>query len=226
MGKLFGTDGIRGLANQYPVTPDVATRLGRSLAHFFHSKDGRARILIGKDTRISGDMLEEALISGICSAGADALSAGVLPTPGVALLTRHMGLDGGIVISASHNPFHDNGIKIFQGDGFKLSDDAELAIERSILENDPSPASPGQPSIGSAERVLDARDDYVRFLKQEVFKSETLEGRHLVLDCANGATYEVAPSTFRELGARVQTVFADPDGRNINLNCGSEHPQT
>jgi phosphoglucosamine mutase len=225
MGKLFGTDGIRGMANEYPVTSEVATRLGQSVARFFQREQGGTKILIGKDTRISGDMLEQALISGVCSTGAGALLAGVLPTPGVAAVTRRLGLDGGLVISASHNPYHDNGIKVIQGNGFKLSDEAELAIERSILELTGSSTSVGPETAGRPEPFPLARADYMSFLTTSVFENEALEGIQVVLDCGNGATYEVAPAVFSELGATVQTLFADPDGKNINLNCGSEHPQ-
>lgn len=225
MGRLFGTDGIRGAANQYPMTPEMAVRIGQAVADFFSQQGRSARILIGKDTRISGDMLEHALISGICSVGGDALLAGVLPTPGVAFTTRHLGLDAGIVVSASHNPFHDNGIKIFGRDGFKLPDETERRMECRILEDRAAGASRWPGVIGRAYACPNAVQGYVAFLKTTVPENETLRGLHIVLDCANGATYEAAPATFRELGAQVQALFTAPDGRNINQGCGSEHAE-
>jgi len=223
MGELFGTDGIRGMANEYPITPEMALKIGRATAHLFKQENHKTRILIGKDTRISGDMLEHALIAGICSVGADALLAGVLPTPGVAFMTRSMALDAGVMISASHNPFHDNGIKIFSGDGFKLSDDTEREIENLILQKNMAGPSNTLRALGRAYPVTDPCGRYVRFLKHEVPEYNILEGLHVILDCANGATLQAAPLTFSELGAKVKTLFAEADGSNINLNCGSEH---
>jgi phosphoglucosamine mutase len=223
MGKLFGTDGIRGMANQYPITPEMALKIGRATAHLFKREGHKTQILIGKDTRISGDMLEHALVAGICSMGADALLAGVLPTPGVAFLTRSMALDAGVMISASHNPFYDNGIKIFRGDGFKLSDETELAVEDLVLGKAFAESSNTLQIVGRAYPVTDPCGHYVSFLKDEVAKDRILEGLHVILDCANGATLQAAPSTFSELGARVKTLFAEGNGSNINLNCGSEH---
>ncbi|MBW2021029.1 MAG: phosphoglucosamine mutase [Deltaproteobacteria bacterium] len=225
MKRLFGTDGIRGLANEYPMTSEMALKIGRATAHLFRRQGHKTRIIIGRDTRISGHMLEHALVSGICSMGADVLLAGVLPTPGVAFITRDMHLDAGIMISASHNPSPDNGIKIFKGDGFKLSDEMELEMEQLILENNMPTASNGPHAFGRAYPFEDACARYVTLLKQVVSKDQTMEGLNIVLDCANGATFQVAPATFTELGATIKTLFAEPDGTNINLKCGSEHPE-
>ena len=227
MGKLFGTDGIRGRADRYPMTSEVAERVGGAVADLFGQQGHKATILIGKDTRISGETLEQALISGICSRGGDVLLAGVLPTPGVAYITRHLDLDGGVVVSASHNPFHDNGIKIIRRDGFKLSDDIEGEIEGRILGDSDSRLDKSRrlASSGSVRPFPRAKSGYLSFLKQAVFEGEALKGLQLVLDCANGATYEVAPLAFTGLGAAVRTLCAEPDGRNINFNCGSEYPQ-
>jgi len=224
MKRLFGTDGIRGVANEYPMTREMALKIGRATARLFKQEGHEPRIVIGKDTRISGNMLENALVSGICSMGAEALLAGVLPTPGVAFTAKRMGLDAGIVISASHNQFYDNGIKIFKGDGFKLSDEMEFEIEQMVLENKIPVANKTQ-APGNTHFITDARSSYVTFLKHVVSKDETLEGFNVILDCANGATFQVAPSIFAELGAKVKTISAEPDGKNINADCGSEYPE-
>lgn len=226
MGKLFGTDGVRGVANEYPMSAEMALNIGRATAHLFKRKGHSPKILIGKDTRLSGYMLENALVSGICSMGVDAILVGVLPTPGIAFLTSSMRVDAGIVISASHNPFQDNGIKIFSDNGFKLPDEKELAIEDLILANDLHKLHPSPTELGKAYRMDDARGRYTVFLKHSFPRQYTLEGTKVVLDCANGATYRVAPDTFFELGAEVTTLFDDPDGKNINLRCGSQHPET
>ena len=226
MGKLFGTDGIRGVANEYPMTAEMALNIGRATAHLFKRKGHTPKILIGKDTRLSGYMFENALVSGICSMGVDAIMVGVIPTPGIAFLTSSMRVDAGIVISASHNPFQDNGIKIFSGDGFKLPDEKELAIEEMILANNMHKLHPSPSELGKAYRMDDARGRYIVFLKHSFPRDFTLEGTKVVLDCANGATYRVAPDTFFELGAEVTTLFDDPDGKNINVRCGSQHPET
>ena len=225
MGRLFGTDGIRGMSNKYPITPEMALKVGRATAHLFRQEGRSTRIIVGKDTRISGDMLEHALVSGICSVGADALLAGVLTTPGVAYVARDMGLDAGVMISASHNPFHDNGIKIFKGDGFKLSDEMELEVEDLVLENKMPEASDNPRALGRAHAITDACDRYVAFLKQAVSEDNGLQGLNIVLDCANGATSQIAPSAFAALGAAVKPLFSEPDGTNINFNCGSEYPE-
>jgi phosphoglucosamine mutase len=226
MGKLFGTDGIRGVANEYPMTAEMALNIGRATAHLFKRKGHTPKILIGKDTRLSGYMFENALVSGICSMGVDAIMVGVIPTPGIAFLTSSMRVDAGIVISASHNPFQDNGIKIFSGDGFKLPDEKELAIEEMILANNMHKLHPSPSELGKAYRMDDARGRYIVFLKHSFPRDFTMEGTKVVLDCANGATYRVAPDTFFELGAEVTTLFDDPDGKNINVRCGSQHPET
>jgi phosphoglucosamine mutase len=226
MGKLFGTDGIRGIANQYPMTAEMALNVGRAIAHLFKRSGHTAKIIIGKDTRLSGYMLENALVSGICSMGAHAILAGVCPTPGIAFLTGSMRADAGIVISASHNPFQDNGIKIFSGEGAKLPDETERSLEDMILSGKMDDLFPPPTELGKAYRMEDARGRYIVFLKHTFPKELTLEGTKIVIDCSQGATYRVAPETFSELGADVKSIFDAPTGRNINVDCGSQHPET
>jgi phosphoglucosamine mutase len=226
MGKLFGTDGVRGVANEYPMTAEMALNIGRATAHRFKRKGHVPKIIIGKDTRISGYMFENALVSGICSMGVNAILVGVIPTPGIAFLTSSMRADAGIVLSASHNPFQDNGIKIFSGDGFKLPDETELDIEETIFSNNMQKLHPSPEELGKAFRMEDARGRYIVFLKHSFPKEHTLEGTKVVLDCANGATYRVAPETFFELGADTFTIFDHPNGKNINADCGSQHTET
>jgi phosphoglucosamine mutase len=226
MGTLFGTDGVRGVANEYPMTAEMALKIGRATAHLFKRKGHNPSIIIGKDTRVSGYMLENALVAGICSMGVNALLVGPLPTPGISFVTTSMRADAGIVISASHNPFQDNGIKLFSRDGFKLPDEKELEIEELVLSNNMDGLNPSPNELGKAYRIDDARGRYIVFLKGTFPKDYTLEGTKLVLDCAHGATYKVAPDTFFELGAEVTTLFDDPNGENINDNCGSQHPET
>ena len=225
MGKLFGTDGIRGVANQYPMTPEMGLNIGRAVAVFFKSNGSQPKIIIGKDTRISGDMLENALVSGICSTGVDVFLAGILPTPGVAVLTSMTGADAGIVISASHNPFYDNGIKIFNSKGYKLSDRTEAEIEQLILSDKTITSGKHIRETGRVFKIEDAADRYANFLIDAMPPGCTFKGLNIVLDCANGATYHLAPTVFKKLGAEVETLFANPDGKNINENCGSQHPQ-
>ncbi|MCE5262537.1 MAG: phosphoglucosamine mutase [Deltaproteobacteria bacterium] len=225
MGKLFGTDGVRGVANEHPMTAEMAMNIGRATAHLFKRRGHQPKIIIGKDTRLSGYMLENALVSGICSMGVNAILVGVIPTPGIAYLTGSMRADAGIVISASHNPFQDNGIKIFGSEGFKLPDETEAAIEELIFANNLHTLHPSPTELGKATRMDDARGRYIVFLKHTFPKEYSLEGSRIVLDCSHGATYRVAPETFAELGAEVSTLFDEPDGRNINLNCGSQHPE-
>ena len=225
MGKLFGTDGIRGVANEHPMTAEMAMNIGRATAHLFKKRGHVPKIIIGKDTRISGYMLENALVSGICSMGVHAIMVGVLPTPGIAFLTGSMRADAGIVISASHNPFQDNGIKIFGSEGFKLPDETETAIEEIVFANNLHTLHPSPSELGKAYRMEDARGRYIVFLKHAFPKECSLEGTRIVLDCSNGATYRVAPETFMELGAEVTTLFDEPNGKNINLQCGSQHPE-
>ncbi len=224
MGKLFGTDGIRGVADEYPMTSEMALKIGRAVVHYFISDRGKARIVIGKDTRISGDMLESALVAGICSAKGSVLQAGVMPTPGVAFLTASENADAGIVISASHNPYHDNGIKIFGPSGFKLSDQEEAQIENLILDESMAAASIAGSGSGHAAKLEDAEKKYINFLENTLVKD--LKGIKIVIDCSNGATYRVAPKIFTKLGAEVDALFVNPDGKNINASCGSQHPQS
>jgi phosphoglucosamine mutase len=225
MDKLFGTDGIRGVANEHPMTAEMAMNIGRATAHLFKKRGHVPKIIIGKDTRLSGYMLENALVSGICSMGVNAIMVGVLPTPGIAFLTGSMRADAGIVISASHNPFQDNGIKIFGSEGFKLPDETETAIEEIVFANNLHTLHPSPSELGKAYRMEDARGRYIVFLKHAFPKECSLEGTRIILDCSNGATYRVAPETFMELGAEVTTLFDEPNGKNINLQCGSQHPE-
>jgi phosphoglucosamine mutase len=220
--KLFGTDGIRGIANTYPMTAEVALNIGRAVAHLFKKEKHRTKIIIGKDTRISGYMLEEAIVSGICSMGADAYIMGPLPTPGVSFMALSQRADAGIVISASHNPYHDNGIKIFSGDGFKLPDEREKEIENFFF-NDHEEHLPNPENLGKAYRIEDAEGRYIVFLKNTFPRDVSMEGMKIVLDCANGATYKVAPHVFWELGADIHTIHNEPNGLNINDECGSQY---
>jgi len=225
MKKLFGTDGVRGVANVYPMTTEMAMQLGRAAAYIFKSSSKhRHRIVIGKDTRLSGYMLENALVAGICSMGVDVLLVGPLPTPGIANITSSMRADAGVVISASHNPFQDNGIKFFSADGFKLPDQIELKIEKLIETNQIDSLRPTANEVGKAFRIDDAAGRYIVFLKNTFPQEMDLTGLKIVLDCANGAAYKVAPAVFRELGAEVITLGVTPDGANINAGCGSLYP--
>jgi phosphoglucosamine mutase len=223
--KLFGTDGIRGIANVEPMTGELAMQLGRAIAHIFKEVKGRHRIVIGKDTRLSGYMLETAMASGICSMGADVMLVGPLPTPGIAFVTTSMRANAGVVISASHNPYYDNGIKIFSRDGFKLPDEMEHRIEELIFSNHLHSLRPTASEVGKAHRIDDAIGRYVVFLKNTFPTDLTLDGLRIVVDCANGATYRVAPMVLEELGAEVIPVGVEPDGENINAGCGSLHPE-
>jgi phosphoglucosamine mutase len=225
MNKLFGTDGIRGISNEYPMTAEMALNVGRAIAYLSKRQGRTPRIIIGKDTRLSGDMFESAIISGICSMGVNAISVGVIPTPGIAFLTHNMRADAGIVISASHNPSQDNGIKIFNSEGFKLSDEKENRIEELIFANNMHKLHPVPKELGKASRLDDAAGRYVDFLKSTFPQEINPEGMKVVLDCSNGATYRVAPEVFAELGVEVATLFDQPDGKNINLNCGSQHTE-
>ncbi|HEX8952992.1 MAG TPA: phosphoglucosamine mutase [Polyangia bacterium] len=226
---LFGTDGVRGRANFDPMTPEMALRLGRAVAYYFRGKhkSGRGRIVIGKDTRLSGYLFETALAAGICSMGADVMLCGPLPTPGIAFITSSMRADAGVVISASHNPFEDNGIKIFAADGFKLPDEVEARLEELMAPDQGGELDKNRPhgrEIGKASKIEDSRGRYVQFLKNAFPRHLTLEGLKVVVDCANGAAYKVAPAVFDELGADVVTLSARPDGTNINDDCGALHP--
>lgn len=219
--KLFGTDGVRGRANAHPMTADVAMRLGQAAGQHFLNGDHRHRVVIGKDTRLSGYMLENALAAGFLSVGMDVHFLGPVPTPAVGMLTRSLRADMGVMISASHNPFEDNGIKLFGPDGFKLSDEAELAIETG-MDGEPALAAPAE--IGSATRLEDGRGRYIEFAKSAFPRRRGLDGLTIVIDCANGAAYRTAPQVLWELGADVVRIGVDPDGENINLGCGSTDP--
>ncbi|MDZ7641356.1 MAG: phosphoglucosamine mutase [Desulfurivibrio sp.] len=225
MRRLFGTDGIRGVANLYPMTTEIAMQVGRGIAFVVKRQGRRHRIVIGKDTRISGYMIENALAAGICSMGVDILLVGPLPTPGIAFITTSMRADAGLVISASHNPFPDNGIKIFAADGYKLPDEQELEIEELIFSQKMASLRPIAEEIGKAARIDDARGRYIVFLKNTFPAAYTLDDLHIVLDCAHGATYGVAPAVFAELGAKVTSLGVEPDGTNINHECGALQPQ-
>lgn len=225
MRQLFGTDGIRGVANIYPMTTEIAMQVGRAIAFIVKDKAKGHRIVIGKDTRQSCYMLENALAAGICSMGVDVFQVGPLPTPGIAFITTSMRADAGVVISASHNPFQDNGIKIFSNDGFKLPDDVEGQIEDLIFSQKMAALRPVADEVGKAKRIDDAKGRYIVFLKNTFPKNYTLDDFHIVLDCAHGATYKVAPFVFEELGAKVTTIGVEPDGKNINHECGALHPE-
>lgn len=222
--RLFGTDGVRGVANVEPMTVETAVRLGRSAAHVFRDGGHRHRILIGKDTRLSGYMLESALVAGICSMGVDAVLVGPLPTPGIAFATRSLRADAGIVISASHNPYMDNGIKFFDRQGFKLPDDIEGRIEDLTFTGRIDAVRPTAAAVGKAFRIDDVAGRYVEFLKGTLPRGFALDGVRLVVDAANGAGYKVAPALFAELGAQVTVIGDRPDGTNINDGVGSTHP--
>jgi phosphoglucosamine mutase len=228
--KIFGTDGVRGVANIEPVTAETALKLGRAAAHVItqlgsgHQPGHRAKIVIGKDTRLSGYMLENALASGIMSLGVDVLLIGPLPTPGVAYITRSLRADAGIVLSASHNPYEDNGLKFFNSDAYKLDDEIEKRIEGLVFSGEIESIRPTASRIGQAKRIDDALGRYVEFAKRSFPRGRSLEGIRLAVDCANGASYKSTPCILRELGANTVIVHDTPNGRNINRDCGSTHP--
>jgi phosphoglucosamine mutase len=244
--KLFGTDGIRGMANEAPMTSETALAVGRAVAHVLRSHPAlanrsslpvglkplessrpvrRARIVVGKDTRLSGYMIEQAIASGICSMGADVILIGPLPTPGVAFVTQSMRADAGIMISASHNPYYDNGIKVFGADGYKLPDEMEAEIERLIASAELDSVRPTADLVGKAYRIDDVHGRYLVFLKNLFPRDLDLMGLRIALDCANGAAYKVAPLVFEELGAEVIKKGVSPNGLNINDKCGALHPE-
>ncbi len=225
MRKLFGTDGVRGVANLEPMTSETAMKLGRAAAHLFRRRSGRHQIVIGKDTRLSGYMLESALTSGICSMGVDVLLVGPMPTPAIAFLTRSLRADAGVMISASHNPYQDNGIKFFSSDGFKLPDDFEAKMEELIVSDEISDIRPTADAIGKAYRIDDAEGRYIEFVKRALPKEIDCQGLRVVVDCAHGAAYKVSPTVLRELGATVKVICNTPDGTNINQGCGAVHPE-
>ncbi|MDD4973130.1 MAG: phosphoglucosamine mutase [Bacteriovorax sp.] len=225
--KLFGTDGIRGKANVYPMTAEIATALGRAVTHYFQSTNPtntKPLIIVGKDTRLSCYMLEMAFASGVCSQGGEVILTGPLPTPGIAFVTHSMRADAGVMISASHNHFQDNGIKIFDGKGFKLPDSVELELERLVLNSDSMPIKTGS-QLGNAERLKEVYGRYIVHVKSALAYDYDLDGMRIVLDCANGAGYKVTPMMFHELGAEVFPLGISPNGENINKNCGSLHPE-
>lgn len=228
--KIFGTDGVRGTANVEPVTAETALKLGRAAGHVFKNLAdqtrgrGRHKIVVGKDTRLSGYMLENAISSGILSMGVDVLFIGPLPTPGVAYVTRSLRADAGIVITASHNPYDDNGIKFFRADGYKLDDKVEYEIERLVFSGDVEAIRPTADEVGKAVRIDDALGRYIEHAKASFPRGLTLEGMRVVVDCAHGAAYKSTPCVLRELGADVIVYGNQPDGKNINKDCGSMHP--
>ena len=222
--RYFGTDGIRGLANTHPMTSEVALKVGMAAGTIFRSGSHRHRVVIGKDTRLSGYMLEAALMSGFTSVGMDVFLLGPMPTPAVAMLTRSLRADLGVMLSASHNPAHDNGIKLFDPDGYKLSDDVERQIE-GLIDGDASAPLADAEKIGRATRVESAQERYIEFAKRTLPKHLRLDGLRIVIDCANGAAYKVAPEALWELGAEVIKIGVEPNGRNINLKCGSTHTE-
>jgi len=228
--RLFGTDGIRGRVNKYPMTPENVLKIGMAAANVLKSEirrgekeHGRNTVLIGKDTRLSGYMIESALTSGICSMGMNVTLVGPIPTPGIAFLTRALRLDAGIVISASHNPYEDNGIKFFSSDGFKLPDELEKRIEGLVVDDGLGQKRPSGLDIGKAYRLDDATGRYIEYIKSTIPKGVTLEGIKAVVDCANGAAYKTTPWVLRELGAEVIAINDKPDGVNINKGCGALH---
>jgi phosphoglucosamine mutase len=229
--KLFGTDGVRGVANIEPVTAETALKLGRAAAHVFSQisarggRGGRTRIVIGKDTRLSGYMLENALAAGVMSLGADVLLIGPLPTPGVAYITRSLRADAGIVLSASHNPYEDNGIKFFRHDGYKLDDEIEQRIENLVFSGEIESIRPTAGKVGRATRIDDALGRYIEFAKGSFPRGMVLENMRIAVDAANGAAYKSTPCILRELGAEVIVAHDTPNGRNINRDCGSMHPE-
>lgn len=224
--SLFGTDGVRGTANVHPMTASMALRLGQAAAWVFRGRhDGGRRILIGKDTRLSGYMFEDALAAGISSMGGTVIQVGPMPTPALAFLTVDMRCDAGVMITASHNPYQDNGIKFFGSDGFKLDDDIEARIEELVLSDDVSGHLAAPDEVGPARRIDDAAGRYVVFLKNTFPKQHSLDGVRVVLDCANGAGYKVGPLVLKELGAEVFALGVEPNGRNINHECGSLYPE-
>ena len=222
--KLFGTDGIRGRANEYPITPEIALRIGQAISRVLRSSGANHnRVIIGKDTRISGYMLETALTSGLVSSGMDVFLVGPMPTPAVAHLTKSMGCGAGIMLTASHNPYEDNGLKIFGPDGFKLSDDLEALVEQEVLYDVKANGVTGE-KIGKAYRIDDARGRYIEFVKQSLGNA-SLDGMKIVVDCGHGAGYLLAPLIFKELGAKVVKLGVEPDGININAGVGALYPE-
>jgi phosphoglucosamine mutase len=222
--KFFGTDGIRGVANSFPITPDIILKIGMAVGIKFTSNQQKSKVVIGKDTRLSGYMIEQALTSGLVSVGLDVFLVGPVPTPAVAMLTKSLRADAGIMISASHNPYQDNGIKIFHHNGNKLNDQTEHEIEKLILQDLNQHLAPPI-NLGKVKRIDDAKGRYIEFVKNSFPKQQSLTGLKIIIDCANGACYNIAPTVLRELGANVLEIGTTPDGFNINNNCGSTKPQ-
>ncbi len=222
--KYFGTDGIRGTANKFPMTAEIALKVGMAVGAKFTDGDHRHRVVIGKDTRLSGYVIEPALTAGLAAVGMDVFLVGPVPTPAVSMLTRSIRADIGIMISASHNPYHDNGIKIFTRDGHKLSDELEKQIE-ALIDGDITPYLAKSENFGRVTRLDDASNRYIEFVKNSFPKDKSLTGLKIVVDCANGAAYKIAPKIFWELGADVVSIGIDPNGFNINEECGSTHPE-
>ena len=222
--KYFGTDGIRGTANQFPITADIALKIGMAVGAKFTDGHHRHRVIIGKDTRLSGYMVESALTAGMVAVGMDVFLVGPVPTPAVSMLTKSLRADIGIMISASHNPFCDNGIKIFDKNGDKLNDTTEKEIEK-LIDGDISPFLANPENLGKAKRIKDSKGRYMEFVKNSFHKNQTLDGLKIIIDCANGAAYDIAPAVLWELGAEVIAIGTSPDGFNINQNCGSTKPQ-
>jgi phosphoglucosamine mutase len=221
---FFGTDGVRGKANSYPMRADTVLKIGMAAGALYRRGKHRHRVVIGKDTRLSGYMVEQALTAGFLSTGMDVFLFGPVPTPAVAMLTRSMRADLGVMLSASHNPYHDNGLKIFGPDGYKLTDEQEDEIQKLVLDPDNIPLAASE-NIGRAKRIEDAQARYIEFVKSSFPKDLTLDGLRIVVDCANGAAYQVAPTALWELGAEVIAIGVEPNGFNINDECGSTHPQ-
>ncbi len=225
MKRLFGTDGMRGTVNEYPMTADMALRLGLAAGMYFRGGKHRHKVIIGKDTRLSGYLFESALTAGLCAMGMDVYQVGPMPTPAIAFLTRNMRADLGVVISASHNPFYDNGIKFFDKNGFKLPDDVEDIISEMLIHSDQEWDYPPAHEVGRTRKIVDAPGRYIVYIKNSFPQEHTLKGVRVVLDCANGANYKIAPLALEELGAEVFTLSNTPNGTNINEQCGSLYPE-
>ena len=226
MGRLFGTDGIRGIFNQEPITEEMGYRLGRAVVDYFKGKGGYPRIVLGRDTRLSGEVLETAIASGVLSKGAKPILLGEIPTPGIAFITRDIGADAGVAVSASHNPHEYNGFKIFSGEGYKLTDREEMEIETLLFSETTRVSFKEQWEVDYEERSDDLGERYIEFLQHTLPGESLFKGMNIVLDCANGATYRVAPLLFERMGAKVEALSVSPDGKNINEGCGSQHPES
>ena len=225
MRKLFGTDGIRGIFNEEPVTLQMGQKVGRVVVRYFGGKGAPPRIIVGRDTRLSGKPLQKAIVCGILSVGGEPILVGELPTPGVAYITKDLGAEAGIMISASHNPYEYNGFKIFSHEGYKLGDEAESQIEDLIFSDTLPALLQDEMAVGLKQEVGEAGERYLSFLKNTLREGYRFENMKIVLDCANGATSRIAPVLFERMGAAVESLFVTPDGKNINQDCGSQHPE-